>query len=313
VSRSLRIAFFGTPQFAVPTLTRLLESSHAVVAVVTQPDRPRGRGQRVSDVPVKATAIARAIPVLQPDRLGREQFESQFRDLAVDLGVVAAYGKLLPEWLLHAPPRGMINVHASLLPRWRGAAPIQRAVLAGDTETGVTIMRIVRALDAGPMLASVRHPIGFEDGSDQVEQALAVLGADLLLRIVEQLADGPVVETPQLDSEAIYAPRMTKEEGLIDWSRPMLDLHNHVRGMRPWPNAFTFLDGTRLVLHRAHPGERISHEPPGSIVSVTNGITIACGDRRTLEVLQVQAEGRRAVLASEFGAGQRGLLGRRLG
>lgn len=315
VEPRLRIAFFGTPAFAVPTLTRLLESRHDVVAVITQPDRPRGRGQKVSDAPVKALAIDRGLKVLQPERLARDQFEEPFRTLNADLGVVAAYGKILPEWLLMTPPLGMINVHASLLPKYRGASPVHRAVLAGDAETGVTIMRVVKALDAGPMMARVTRPIGPFESSDVVERDLASLGAELLVSVVDDLPSGHVVETPQNDAEATYAPRLTKDEGLINWSRPAHELHNHVRGMRPWPAAFTFLNGKRIVLHQARPSE--STEPatglPGTVVAAAQAISVACGDGKLLDLLQLQPEGRRVMPAREFIAGHGRLTGQMFG
>ena len=311
----LRIVFFGTPAFAVPTLEALLRSRHDVVAVVTQPDRPRGRGQRVSDAPVKALAVTHGLPVLQPERLSRDQFNEPFAALNSDLGVVAAYGKILPEWLLQAPRLGMINVHASLLPKYRGAAPVHRAVQAGETETGVTIMRVVKALDAGPMLAKAVRPIGPDETSDVIERDLSQLGASLLLEVVDDLAAGPVAETPQNDAEATYAHRLTKQEGLIDWQRPALDLHNHVRGLRPWPNAFTFFNGNRLVVYRARLSSRdaSSFEPGTCIAADGEAIAIACGDGRALDLLQVQPEGRRVMAARDFLAGHGRLTGGRFG
>ena len=312
---SLRIVFFGTPTFAVPTLTALLSSPHRVVGVVTQPDRPRGRGQRVSDAPVKALALERGLPVLQPERLSREVVAEPLTALGADLGVVAAYGKILPQWLLETPPLGLINVHASLLPKYRGAAPVHRAVLAGETETGVTIMRVVKALDAGPMLARAIRPIGLDDVSDGVERDLASIGGQLLVSILDDLGTGRVVEEPQDDSRASYAPRLTKEEGLVDFSRTAMQLHNQIRGLRPWPNAYTFLNGSRFVLHRARladydPGDA----PAGTIVRAdSTGITVAAGDRRAINVLQLQPEGRRVMSAGEFLAGHGRLTGQRFG
>jgi methionyl-tRNA formyltransferase len=310
----LRIVFFGTPAFAVPTLSRLLASRHEVVAVVTQPDRPRGRGQRVSDAPVKALALERGLKVLQPERLSRDLFEESFTLLKADLGVVAAYGKILPEWLLQTPALGMINVHASLLPKYRGAAPVHRAVVAGETETGVTIMRVVKSLDAGPMLAKVTRPIGPYESSDVVERDLAALGANLLVSLLDDLHSGHVVETPQNDADATYAPRLTKEEGLIDWTRAALDVHNQVRGLRPWPTAFTFLNGARLVVHQARPSDaEVSGAFPGTCVAAGAVISVACGDGRALDLLQVQLEGRRVISARDFVGGHGPLTGQHLG
>ena len=310
----LRLVFFGTPAFAVPTLAALLESPHDVVGVVTQPDKPRGRGQRVSDAPVKALAVARGRYVHQPARLTRESFESDFTSLDADLGVVAAYGKILPEWLLQMPRLGLINVHASLLPKYRGAAPIQRAVVNGETETGVTIMRVVKALDAGPMLARAVRPIGPDDASDAVERDLATLGADLLVSILEPLAAGALIEVPQDDALATYAPRLTKDEGLIDFRRPALDVHNQIRGLRPWPAAHTFLDGARLVLHRARLSSvRVAAEPGTCVSADPTSLTVMCGDARAIDVLDIQPEGRRVMTAREYQAGHAGLVGQRFG
>lgn len=311
----MRIVFFGTPAFAVPSLAALLDSRHDVVAVVTQPDRPRGRGQKVSDAPVKALAVARGLPVLQPASLARERFEREYHALAADLGVVAAYGKILPDWLLAATPHGMINVHASLLPRYRGASPVHRAVMQGDERTGVTIMRVVKALDAGPMLATVERAIGEHEGAEEVERDLARLGAGALLEVIEALDRGDAVEVPQDDARATYAPRLTKDDGRLDFSQPAVAVHNRIRGLRPWPTAFTFLNGQRLVIHEA----RVTTQPgggaaPGTCVAAdAEGLVVACGDDRTVALRQVQPEGRRIMAARDFLAGHGGLVGQRFG
>ena len=302
---SLRIAFFGTPAFAVPTLDALLDSRHRVVGVVTQPDRPRGRGQKVSDSPIKARALAAGVPVLQPPRLARDSFEHAFAALDSDLGVVAAYGKLLPEWLLAAPRLGMVNVHASRLPRYRGAAPVHRAVIAGDTETGVTIMRVVKALDAGPMLATATRAIGPDETSDMVERALALLGAALLLDTVNRLADGHVTEVPQDDALATYAPRLTRDDGVIDWTRPATALHNQIRGLHPWPHASTHLSGTRIIVHRSCIGEPdAGGAEPGTILTAADPMRVAAGAGTTLDLTHVQPEGRRVMSVRDFLAGR---------
>src|SRR5262245_49053226 len=206
------VLFFGTPQFAVPTLRRLPDSTHSVAGVSTQPDRPRRRGQKITHAPVKALALERGIPVYQPDRLKPAEVADTLRGWGADLGVVAAYGRIIPEHLLAIPRLGMINVHASLLPKYRGAAPVHRAVINGDSQTGVTIMRVVKELDAGGMFATVTRPIGPDETSDVVESALADMGAELLVTIVEQLASGNAREEPQDDTRATYAHRLTKEE-----------------------------------------------------------------------------------------------------
>jgi len=308
------IVFFGTPQFAVPTLQRLLDSTHTVAGVVTQPDRPRGRGHRVTDAPVKALAVERHIPVMQPERLKPPDVAEALRAWQPDLGVVAAYGRIIPEHLLAIPRLGMINVHASLLPRYRGAAPVHRAVIDGESETGITIMRIVKELDAGAMFARATRPIGPDETSDVVEAALAELGANLLARVVEQIAAGTAREEPQDPARATYAPRLTKEEGLIDWSQPSSGIHNRVRGLYPWPHAYTFVDGARLIVLRSRvdpadlegPRDNEDKAPalPGTIVGVTrDAIQVATGEGGQLAIVEVQPEGRRPMLVRDFLAG----------
>jgi methionyl-tRNA formyltransferase len=304
----LRIAFFGTPDFAVPTLDALLASHHQVVGVVTQPDRPRGRGHHVSDSPIKARATAAGVPILQPLKLRDESFLEAFRAWHVDLGVVAAYGRLLPQVLLDIPPLGLLNVHASLLPAWRGASPIQRAVLNGDAVSGVTIMRVVLALDAGAMLARVEVPIRPDDTSGSLEQRLAVSGALLLREVVDRLGRGETVtEEPQDDALATLAPKIEKHEGLIDWTRPAHALDCHVRGMQPWPGAFTFVDGHRLGVREAHVDTRAAGDvEPGGLVAVDDdAIVLACGQDTTLRVVRVQPEGKRVMTAREWRLGRR--------
>lgn len=310
----MRIAFFGTPAFAVPTLQALIESAHEVVLVVTQPDRPRGRGHQVSAGPVKALAMGRGIDILQPERLTREACEAPIAALAPDLGVVAAYGKILPEWLLALPRGGFINVHASLLPAYRGASPIHRAIMNGDAETGVTIMRVVKALDAGAMLARTAVPIGPDDRTDDVERVLAAVGARLLVETVERLAAGPVPEVPQDGTQATYAPRLTREEGTIDWRRPARDLHNQIRALHPWPHAFTQGPGGRLILHRSGVEAVAAGAPPGTTLlsPTTDEIRVATGDG-VLRILELQAEGGKVLPARRFLAGHPLPAGTRLG
>jgi methionyl-tRNA formyltransferase len=298
---ALRVVFFGTPGFAVPTLERLIHSRHPVVGVVTQPDRPRGRGQQVTDGPVKTLAASMKLPILQPERLARQTFEPQLASLEADIGVVAAYGKILPDWLLAAIPRGLINVHASLLPRYRGASPVHRAVINGDHETGVTIMRVVKALDAGPMLAHVTVPIGPDDTTTIVESLLAIKGADLLVDTLDAIEAGTAVERPQDDSLATYAPKLSKDEALIDWSRPAPHIHNLIRGLWPWPHASTHLSNRRYILHRSRLSSIDQAGEPGEIIraSVIGGLHVACGTSTALELLDLQLEGKRVMSARD--------------
>jgi methionyl-tRNA formyltransferase len=304
-SSGLRIVYFGTPEFAVPTLRLLLDSSEQVVTLISQPDRPRGRGQRLMPTATKALALERGVPVLQPEKLRDPGFLQQIAALRPDLGVVAAYGRLLPDDLLKIPRLGMINVHASILPRWRGAAPVHRAVIAGDTETGVTIMRVVKELDAGGMFATATRAINPDETSVGVERDLADLGAELLLDVVRQLAAGAARETPQDESQVSYAAKVTKAEGSVEWSLPAERLHNLVRGLQPWPLVSARIGGARVLLHRTVLGTAITPDRPGTIVRAEGDrFEVAAGDGRVLRVLVVQPEGRRAMTAREFLAGR---------
>lgn len=297
------IVFFGTPQFAVPTLEALLASRHQVPLVVTQPDKRRDRGQKVTDAPVKAAARAHNLPILQPERLRDKDVADALRRHSPDLAVVAAYGKLIPSDLLRLPRLGMLNVHASLLPKYRGAAPVHRAIMNGEVETGVTIMQMVEALDAGNMLAKSVRDIGADETSEQLEQALAEDGARLLLGVLDQVEAGTVRAEPQDESASTYAPRLKKEEGLIDWTRPARRIHDQVRGLYPWPHAYSYLDGARLIVWKTN----IRLGPPatpGTIVEVTrDAIDVAAGDGR-IAITEVQAEGRRPMSTRDFLAGR---------
>jgi methionyl-tRNA formyltransferase len=309
----LRVVFFGTPGFAVPTLERLLQSHHSVAGVVTQPDRPRGRGQQVTEGPVKTVATGANLPIFQPEKLSRELFEAQLLSLDADIGVVAAYGKILPDWLLAAVPRGLINVHASLLPRYRGASPVHRAVLNGDHETGVTIMRVVKALDAGQTFATVTVPIGADDNTTTVESRLAIEGADLLVETLDAIDAGTANETPQDESQVTYAPKLSKAEAAVDWTRAAQRIHNQIRGLWPWPHASTHLGSTRVILHRSRLSSLDHEEEPGTIIraSAIDGVHVACGTSTALELLDVQLEGKRVVSARDLLAARTFAAGKR--
>ncbi len=309
----LRIVYFGTPEFAVPALRELLASRHPVVAVVSQPDRPKGRGQLLQPTPTRQLAAARGVPVLQPVRLKDDSFLRAIDELKPDLGVVAAYGRILPDALLQIPRFGMINVHASLLPAYRGAAPVHRAVIAGERETGVSIMRVVTELDAGPVFATARFPIAEDATSPEVEAALAQRGAALLVDVVEHLAAGRAVEVPQDHAGATHAPKITKDEGRIDWSLPAADIHNLVRGLQPWPLVSIWIDGARHLVHRTRVADGVTTADPGTIVTAAHGrLVIAAGDGGLVDVLQIQPEGRRAMTAPAFLAGRHVAVGTRV-
>jgi methionyl-tRNA formyltransferase len=302
---SLRVVFFGTPEFAVPTLDALLASPHTVAAVVTQPDRPRGRGHKTSASPVKARALEAGLAVLQPERLKDPGFLENLAALGADLGVVAAYGRILSDAVLAAPRLGMINVHASLLPKYRGAAPVHRAIIAGETQTGVTIMRVVQALDAGPMLAAERRVIGPDETSVEVERDLARIGARLLATVADDLAVGRAHEREQDAAAATYASRLTKTDGLIDWNLPARRIHDRIRGLHPWPHAFSFLGTDRIILIRSAVDSAPATAAPGTIVEARGDRLAVAAGEGLVRILEVQVEGKRALPARDFLAGHR--------
>jgi methionyl-tRNA formyltransferase len=312
----MTVIFFGTPAFAVPALEALLASRHQVLGAVTQPDRPRGRGRRLAEPPVKAAARQAGLPVWQPERLKDGAWLDVCRALRPDIGVVVAYGKILPQVLLDIPRFGFVNVHASLLPRYRGASPIQHAVMNGDRETGVCIMRVVAALDAGPILASRRRPIGPDETAADVERDLAGLGAGLLVETLDAIEAGTAREEPQDERAATFAPRLTKEDGLIDWTAPAPRLHDFVRGLHPWPLAWTWLDGSRLTVRRGRPAPDVppSGARPGTVIEAPrHRLVVACGEGTAFELVELVPEGRRPMSASAFLAGHPLEAGHRLG
>ncbi len=310
----MRVVFFGTPEFAVPTLRALVASPHVVAGVVTQPDRRRGRGQHVTDAPVKAFARAHGLAIDQPDTLRAPDVEVTLRGWQPDIGVVAAYGKIIPESLLAVPRHGMINVHPSLLPRYRGAAPVHRAVIDGVTTTGVTIMRVAAQLDAGATFARVERVIGPDETSDAVERDLSEVGASLLLTVLDAIAAGTAHEDTQDDALATYASRLTKADGLVDWTLPAATIHNRVRGLHPWPHAYSHLEGTRLILRRTRVVDKAadttthSDDPPtepGTVVAVTvDAIYVATASGARIAIEEVQPEGRRPMRVRDFLAGR---------
>jgi methionyl-tRNA formyltransferase len=310
---TVRVVFFGTPDFAVPSLRALLSSPHQVVGVVTQPDRPSGRGRRVRFSPVKELAVETGVPLLQPERLKTPEFLGALDEMSPDIGVVAAYGKILPEAVLQVARLGMINVHASILPKYRGAAPVHRAVMAGERETGVSIMRVVRELDAGPVFAVTRRRIAEDETSADVERALATLGAVLLTRVIDDIAAGRSSETPQDDREATYAPKVTRDDGILDWSLPAAALRDRVRGLHPWPHAQARIGGERVSILRGEVAANSGPDrTPGTILAAGGDDLIVATGAGTLRVLQLQPEGKRAMSAREFLAGRRVQPGDRL-
>ncbi|MBV2204690.1 MAG: methionyl-tRNA formyltransferase [Pseudomonas sp.] len=277
MTQSMRIVFAGTPEFAAQHLQALLEAGRAVVAVYTQPDRPAGRGQKLAPSPVKQLAVQHGIPVYQPQTLREPAAQAELATLQADLMVVVAYGLILPQAVLDLPRLGCINSHASLLPRWRGAAPIQRAIEAGDDESGVTVMQMEAGLDTGPMLLKVSTPITAEDTGGTLHDRLAALGSQAVVRAVEALAAGTLQPEPQDDALATYAHKLSKDEARIDWRRPAVELERLVRAFNPWPICHTTLGGEALKVHAARLGA--GQGEPGHILEASrNGLTVACGE-----------------------------------
>jgi len=309
----LRVAFAGTPQFALPALAALHES-HRVVGVLTQPDRPSGRGRHLSASPVKTFAETHRLPLMQPATLRDEAPRAQIAAWDAEVLVVVAYGLILPPSLLELPRYGCLNIHASLLPRWRGAAPVQRAILAGDSVTGVTIMRMDPGLDTGPMLLRKEIAIGTHDTSGSLLAALATLGAAALLEALAELAAGTIQAVPQPEEGVTYAAKVEKSEARIDWSRDAASIERQVRAFDPWPIAETTLEGERLRIHSAvnMPVKSDKYIQSGSIVSVHDGIMLVQCGQGALGVQRVQKPGGRVLSVSEFAHNQR-LAGRLLG
>jgi len=297
----LKIVFAGTPEFAAEALKGLLDSRHRVVAVYAQPDRPAGRGRKVVYGPVKQQALAHEIPVYQPKSLKGQAEQAVLAELDADLMVVAAYGLLLPQAVLDIPRLGCINIHASLLPRWRGAAPIQRAILAGDEETGITIMQMEAGLDTGPMLYKLSCPILPDDTGGSLHDRLAELGAKALLDALPGLATGTLTPQPQDDSLANYASKLDKQESLIDWRQAAEQIDRQVRAFNPWPVAQTDFQGKTMRIWQAEVvPDGPPHATPGSVVAAGKaGIDVATG-RGLLRILRLQMPGKRAMTSQEF-------------
>lgn len=290
----LRIVFAGTPEFAAESLAAVLKTDHQVVAVYTQPDRPSGRGRKLRPGPVKALALEHGLPVHQPLSLKDTEQQQILADLDADLMIVVAYGLLLPQAVLDTPRLGCVNVHASLLPRWRGAAPIHRALLAGDTTTGITIMQMDAGLDTGAMLSKAECIIGADDTSGSLHDRLGALGAELLVNTLAPLTTGTLVPESQDDSQATYAHKLDKQEGLIDWSLPAQEIARRVRGFNPWPVCFTRLGDDNLRIWAAEADEQDCDSAAGTILAADGqGIRVACG-QGSLRLTQLQLPGGKA-------------------
>ncbi|RNC68108.1 MAG: methionyl-tRNA formyltransferase [Desulfuromonadales bacterium] len=299
----LRIIFMGTPEFACPTLHKLIDRGEEVIAVVTQPDRPKGRGQKLVPPPVKVIAEEHGIPVLQPLKVRAPEVIAQIRVLNPDLIVVVAFGQILPQSLLDIPRYGCINIHASLLPRYRGAAPLNWCLVNGETETGITTMQMDAGLDTGDMLLKRAIPIDPDEDAQSLHDRLSLLGAETIDDTLDQLLAGTLTREKQDDTLTCYAPMLKKEDGLIDWSLEPQQIKNLVRGLTPWPGAYTLLDGKTLKLCSVTVGE--GSGAPGEILSADKkGISVACGSGSIL-VTELQLEGRKCLSATDFLAGCR--------
>lgn len=297
----MRILFMGTPDFAVPSLEALLAAGHQVVGVFTQPDKPKNRGMKLQPPPVKVCALEHDIPVFQPTKLRDGTALAQIQELAPDLIVVAAYGRILPQEILDYPRLGCINVHSSLLPKYRGSAPIHWAILNGDQESGVTIMKMVLALDAGDILAQRATPIDPDETVEDLHDRLADLGAQLLPETVEKLANGTAVAIPQAEDQVTLAPMLSRALSPMDWTRPARELHNQVRGLIPWPAAVTELNGVRCKVFSTTVSEESTGKAPGSVIAADKkGLKIACGGGTVLQINELQADGGKRLKAADY-------------
>lgn len=308
------LVFCGTPQFAVPTLEKLVAAGYSVPLVVTQPDRPRGRGMELVASPVKEAAIRLDIPFQQPTAIKKnEDFRAQLAAIAPNGIIVVGYGRIIPQWMIDLPPLGNLNLHASLLPKYRGAAPIQWAIANGETVTGVTTMRIDAGLDTGDILMQRELPILREDTSETLAPRLAAIGAELMVETLRGLENGQVKPTPQDSSRATLAPILTKEDGRMDFSHTAEELFNRLRGFKLWPGAFTTFRAKTLQVHRAEPSNTLANLMPSAMSIDAARLLVGCANNTALEVIEVQMEGKRRMSAQEFINGYQPKTGDHLG
>ena len=310
----MKLVFCGTPQFAVPTLEAVIAAGHQIALVLTQPDRPVGRDQQLQAPPVKQAAQAHRIPVMQPDKIkNNAELRAELEAIAPDAILVVAYGRIIPQWMLDLPRFGNINLHGSLLPKYRGAAPIQWAVANGETVTGVTTMRLDAGLDTGPMLLAHVVPVGDEETAVDVYENLAEVGAPLMIETLRRLEAGDLFPEQQDQSRATHAPILTRDDGRIDFTRTARDIHNRWRGFQPWPGAFTSLRGKKLIVHRLHPVNHTDTLAPGTLHLHEGRLLVGCGGQSVIEFDEVQPEGKRKMSAAEFLRGYQINSGERLG
>ncbi len=297
----MKILFMGTPDFAVPSLEALIAAGHEVAGVFTQPDKPKNRGMKLQPPPVKVCAQAHDIPVYQPEKMKDGTALAIVKELAPELIVVAAYGRILPQDILDVPVYGCVNVHSSLLPRYRGSAPIHWAILNGDQETGVTIMNMVLALDAGDILAQTATPIDPDETVETLHDRLARLGADLLVRTIPAIQDGTLDPIPQDESQVTYAPMLSRALSPLDFTRPARALHDQVRGLIPWPAAVTELNGVRCKILSTSVPDETTGKAPGAVISADKkGLKLACGGGTVLQINELQADGGKRMKAADY-------------
>lgn len=304
----MRIVFMGTPDFAVPCLQALIDDGHDVCAAFTQPDKPKGRHGVLSAPPVKELALKYDIPVYQPDLLKNDEIKSFFASLGADLALVVAYGKILPEEFLNAPKYGCINMHASLLPKLRGAAPIQWSIINGEKRSGVTAMQMDKGLDTGDILLSESVEIRDDETAQELHDELSVLGAQVMRKTLLMLQKGVLLPIRQDDSQSTYAPILTKELSAIDWQKSALQIHNQIRGLYPWPGASAVLNGKTLKIHSAKLLGKTEGEP-GEVVFNDRRLCVACGDGNAVELLVIQAPGKKAMPVTDYLRGNPVVLG----
>jgi len=312
MTQSLDLVFCGTPRFAVPVLDKLVEAGFNIQQVVTQPDRPNGRGLELVSSPVKQRAVQLELPIAQPERIkNNDDFRAQLADLKPDAIVVVGYGRIVPRWMLDLPPLGNINLHASLLPKYRGAAPIQWAIARGETVTGVTTMKIDEGLDTGDILLQQEIAIAANDTAETLAAKLAATGADLMVTALKGLRAGTIDFRVQDHSLATLAPILKKEDGLIDFSRSAVEILNRLRGFQPWPGAYTKFRGKNIQVWRADSTDRSL--PSAEMKVEGNRVLVGCGDHSTIELLEVQLEGKKRTTVSDFIRGYRPAPGEKLG
>lgn len=304
----MRIVFMGTPDFAVPCLQALIDDGHDICAVFTQPDKPKGRHGVLSAPPVKELALKYDIPVYQPDSLKNDEIKSYFASLGADLALVVAYGKILPEEFLNAPKYGCINMHASLLPKLRGAAPIQWSIINGEKRSGVTAMQMDKGLDTGDILLSESVEIRDDETAQELHDELSVLGAQVMRKTLLMLQRGELSPVRQDDSNSTYAPILAKELSAIDWQKSALQIHNQIRGLYPWPGASAVLNGKTLKIHSAKLLGKTEGEP-GEVVFNDRRLCVACGDGNAVELLVIQAPGKKAMPVTDYLRGNPVVLG----